>query len=91
MHRVLPLFIAAVLAVLLVMPSGAQPRVPAEVDAWLKQANLGPYAPSKEDWRAVYLAARREGKVTVYTSSSRVPPLKKDFETMFPGGEFEAF
>lgn len=91
MHGVLPLFIAAVLAVLLVLPSGAQTRVPAGVDAWLKQANLGPYAPPKEDWRAVYLAARREGKVTVYTSSSRVPPMKKEFETMFPGVELEAF
>lgn len=96
MHRMLSLLAAAVLAVLLAvasleMPAGAQMRYPADVDAWLAQARLGPYAPAREDWRAVYQAARREGKVTVYTSSSRVPALKQEFEAMFPGVEFEAF
>jgi iron(III) transport system substrate-binding protein len=87
--------LVAVLTLVLVTARGgvvtAQPRLPAEVDAWLRSVELGPYTPPRVNWDAVYRAARREGKVVVYTSSSRVPALKREFAARYPGVEFEAY
>ncbi|MDQ7850104.1 MAG: substrate-binding domain-containing protein [Armatimonadota bacterium] len=92
----LKLWLAVAVMAGLVMPSmrlasGAQPRLPPEVDEWLRIAQLGPYAPPRINWDAVYYAARREGKVVVYTSSSRVPALKQEFEARYPGVQFDAY
>ena len=46
-------------------------EVSSEVGAWLEAAKLGPFAPSEEDWDAVYEAAKKEGKVVVYSGSSK--------------------
>ena len=44
-------------------------------DAWLKSAGLGPYAPVKQDWAAIEKAAKAEGKVVIYSVSSRIAKL----------------
>lgn len=85
MRLTIPLLVIVAMALAL-----AQGPYPPAVDAWLRQAQLGPYAPAVLDWDAIYQAARREGKVVVYTSSSRVPALKAEFEALHPGVEWEA-
>ena len=44
-------------------------------DAWLKASGLGPYADTKQDWSAIEKAARAEGKVVIYSVSSRFSKL----------------
>ena len=51
--------------------------------AWLKKAQLGPHAPATQDWKAIEAAARQEGKVVIYSVSSRIPKLKEEFEEKF--------
>ena len=60
------------------------------MDAWLKAAELGPYAPAKQDWAAIEAAARKEGKVVVYANSSKVADIKPLFEKKYPGITVEA-
>lgn len=60
-------------------------------ERWLKDAQLGPYAGRNQDWKAIEDAARREGKVVVYSSSSRIPDAAKTFEAAYPGIKVEAF
>jgi iron(III) transport system substrate-binding protein len=49
----------------------------------VKQARLGPYAPAKQDWAAIEAAARNEGKVVIYSVSSRIFKLQKEFKEKF--------
>lgn len=60
-------------------------------EAWLKGAELGSYAPSKQDWAAIEAAAKKEGKVLVYANSSRIADVKKLFEAKYPGITLEGF
>lgn len=60
-------------------------------DAWLKAAELGKYAPAKQDWAAIEAAAKKEGKVLVYANSSRIADAKKAFEAKYPGITLEGF
>ena len=78
----------AVVAVLLatsVTVAVAQP-----LDAWLQDAQLGPYAPAEEDWDAVYAAALEEPPLRVYTSTSRVHAFIAAYEAQWPGLTAEA-
>ena len=59
--------------------------ISAEAEAWLKAAELGKYAPAKQDWAAIEAAARKEGKVVVYANSSRISDVKAKFEKKYPG------
>ncbi len=43
----------------------------AAYDAWLEQAQLGPYQPAEEDWDAILEAAREEPPLTFYVATSR--------------------
>ena len=61
-----------------------------DVDKWLKAAELGPYAPAKQDWAAIEAAAKKEGKVVVYANSSKVADIKPLFEKKYPGITVEA-
>lgn len=61
-----------------------------DVDKWLKAAELGPYAPAKQDWAAIEAAAKKEGKVIVYANSSKVADIKPLFEKKYPGITVEA-
>ncbi|MBI5301718.1 MAG: ABC transporter substrate-binding protein [Chloroflexi bacterium] len=67
------------------------PAIDAAMDAWLKSAELGKYAPAKQDWAAIEAAAKKEGKVLVYANSSRIADVKKTFEKKYPGITLEGF
>lgn len=85
------IFVVSLLTVLLVVAAGAGAAVPADVDAWLKANELGPYLPEAIDWDAVYEGAKKEGKVVIYTSSSRTIGLKDEFESLYPGVTLEVY
>jgi iron(III) transport system substrate-binding protein len=50
---------------------------------WLKKAQLGPHAPAKQDWTAIEAAARKEGQVVIYSVSSRIFKLQKEFKEAY--------
>jgi len=60
-------------------------------DAWAKAAELGPYAPEKQDWAAIETAAQKEGKVVIYSNSSRWETIKESFEAQYPGITVEGY
>jgi iron(III) transport system substrate-binding protein len=60
-------------------------------DEWAKAAQLGAYASKEEDWHAVYEAAKKEGKVVIYSSSSRIFDAAQSFEKVYPGITVEAY
>lgn len=60
-------------------------------EQWLKAAELGKYAPEKQDWAAIEEAAKKEGKVVVYSNSSRIADLKEPFEKKYPGIILEGY
>ena len=59
-------------------------------DAWLKASGLGPYADTKQDWSAIEKAARAEGKVVIYSVSSRFSKLVKGFKEKY-GVDIEGY
>ena len=59
-------------------------------DAWLKSAGLGPYTPVKQDWAAIEKAAKAEGKVVIYSVSSRIAKLAPKFKEKY-GIEVEGY
>jgi iron(III) transport system substrate-binding protein len=59
--------------------------------AWLKAAELGPYAPAKQDWAAIEAAAKKEGKVLVYANSSRIETAAAEFMKLYPEIEVEGY
>jgi iron(III) transport system substrate-binding protein len=79
------LFLVATMALL----SGTYSRAQ-EQEAWLEKAQLGPHAPKAQDWDAIKAAARKEGKVVIYSVSSRIFKLQKEFKEKF-GVEIEAY
>jgi iron(III) transport system substrate-binding protein len=50
---------------------------------WLKKAQLGQFAPVSQDWKAIEAAARNEGKVVIYSVSSRIFKLQKEFKEKY--------
>ncbi|MEW6670510.1 MAG: substrate-binding domain-containing protein [Thermodesulfobacteriota bacterium] len=50
---------------------------------WLKKAQLGPYAPATQDWNAIEAAARQEGKVVLFSVSSRFNKIQKSFKDKY--------
>jgi len=69
--------------------AGAQEETPTheyspEMDAWLKEAELGPYE-GTQDWTEIEAKAREEGEVIVYSSSSRIAKVAEAFEATYPG------
>jgi iron(III) transport system substrate-binding protein len=66
-------------------------EVGSEVGAWLEAAKIGPFAPAEEDWEAVYEAAKKEGKVVVYSGSSKFNRSLETFKEAYPGIEIEFY
>ena len=62
----------AIINLLIFSPVLAKPDPPAEMQEWLKKAELGPYEPNKENWDEIVKKATEEGEVIVYTSSGRI-------------------
>ena len=58
---------------------------------WAKAAEVGPFAPAKQDWAAIEAAAKKEGKVAIYSNSSRWGDIKKTFEAAYPGVIVEGY
>lgn len=83
---------ALALACLATLPAATMAQdVPPETDAWLKAAELGPYAPASEDWDAIVAKAKEEGQVVVYSASGRIAMLVDAFAATYPGIEVEVF
>ncbi len=59
--------------------------------AWAKAAQVGPFAPGQQDWATIEAAAKTEGKVILYSNSSRWPDIKKTFEAAYPGITVEGY
>ncbi len=57
---------------------------PAEMDTWLQEAKLGPYE-GKQDWDEIERLANKEGKLVIYSSSSRIEQVAAVFEEKYPG------
>jgi iron(III) transport system substrate-binding protein len=65
--------------------------ITAAQDAWAKAAQVGAYQPATLDWDAIKAAAVKEGKVVVYSNSSRWSDVKKTFEAKYPGITVEGY
>ena len=92
---VLILLIAMLLIPALVFAGGKKEKeekgaYPPEMDAWAKEAKLGVYD-KDQDWDEIIEKAKQEGKVVVYSSSSRIAGLAEDFAKLYPGIEVESF
>ena len=57
---------------------------PAEMDAWLQEAKLGPYE-GEQDWAEIERLANEEGELVIYSSSSRIEKVAVVFEEKYPG------
>jgi iron(III) transport system substrate-binding protein len=67
-------------------PTAAGPTLTA-AEEWAKANGVGPFTPDEEDWEAIEAAAREEGKVVVYSNSSKIEKLIEPFQEMYPGVE----
>lgn len=54
-----------------------------EQSEWLKKARLGQWTPKTQDWKAIEAAARKEGEVVIYSVSSRIFKLAKEFKQKY--------
>lgn len=55
-----------------------------DFDSWLKEAQMGAYAPAQEDWEAIHEAALNEPPLQVYMTSSRVNQPINTFKKLYP-------
>jgi iron(III) transport system substrate-binding protein len=53
-------------------------------EEWLKMNQLGSYDTGEQDWDAIEAAARQEGKLLVYSNSSRVAQAAEAFMAIYP-------
>lgn len=58
------------------------------VSEWAVKNKLNVYTETVDE---LYEAAKKEGKVTVYSITSRIPQVKASFEARYPGVTVEAF
>lgn len=75
------ILLLAVLAILIAFNGPCKPAVAQE--EWAKEAQLGPYASPQQDWAAIEAAARKEGKVVIYSVSSRIFDIQKEFKEKY--------
>lgn len=57
---------------------------------WAQAAEVGPYEKT-QDWAAIEAAAKKEGKVVVYSASSRIKDIAASFEAAYPGIKVEGY
>lgn len=60
-------------------------------EQWAKDNGFGPYLSETEDWAAIEEAAKKEGKIVVYSNSSRIANLQEVWEAKYPDIVFEAY
>ncbi len=58
-------------------------KIDPAIDAWMKQAQIGPYQPATEDWEAIKKAAKAEGEIVLYADTSRISKFQEAFEKEF--------
>jgi iron(III) transport system substrate-binding protein len=64
--------------------------IPPNIDEWLREHQIGPYQEEHTDLDAIYEAAKSEGRVVVYASSSRGPAaIAEGFSDRYPEIEVE--
>ena len=70
-------------------PEATEPAAPemTAAEEWAQANGFGPYTPDEEDWDAIEAAALEEGKVVVYSNSSKIEKLIEPFQEMYPGIE----
>ena len=66
------------------------PELTAE-EQWLMDNQLGPYFTLDQDWEAIEAAAREEGTVVVYASSSRIEDQIAIWNEVYPDIELQGF
>jgi iron(III) transport system substrate-binding protein len=64
---------------------------PPEMEQWLQAAKLGPYEDSPQDWAEIERLAKQEGRVVVYSSSSRIANVAEAFEATYPEIKLEGY
>ncbi len=81
------LFVAAALTLPLALlwAGGSQEETPAAVTA------TPAASAEQENWEAIYAAARSEGKVVIYSLSSRIFDAVEGFKAQYPGIDVEPF
>jgi len=60
-------------------------------ELWMRDGKLGPYAPTTDDWNEIISKAKQEGRVVVYSLSSRIPDVAAAFKKRFPEIEVEYY
>jgi len=94
MKHLLKLLVLCLLVSIIVSCGGAT-EPPAEVEEapgaeltdaekWAQANGVGPWTPEEEDWAAIEEAAKKEGKVVVYSNSSKIEKLIEPFQEMYP-------
>jgi hypothetical protein len=53
-------------------------------EQWAKDNGVGPWTPEEEDWAAIEAAAKLEGKVVVYSNSSKIEKLIEPWNELYP-------
>ena len=67
-------------------------EVPLSVaEQWAKDNEVGPYQPAEDDWAAIEAAAKAEGKIVVYSNSSRIITLAELWAAAYPDITIEAY
>lgn len=61
------------------------------LERWLQSNQLGTYYSTEQDWDAIEDAAKNEGKVVVYSSSSRIDTAASHFMELYPEITVEAY
>lgn len=64
-------------------PVASEPEMTA-AEQWAKANGVGPYTPETEDWAAIEEAAKKEGKVVVYSNSSKIEKLIEPWNELYP-------
>jgi iron(III) transport system substrate-binding protein len=75
-------------------PAVQEPAAPADTtssepemtaaEQWAMENSVGPYTPESEDWAAIEEAAKKEGKVVVYSNSSKIEKLLEPWNELYP-------
>ena len=60
-------------------------------EQWAMDNEVGPYQPAEDDWAAIETAAREEGKVVVYSNSSRIMDVAELWTAAYPDIVIEAY
>ncbi len=89
-------FAAGCVAPTVVQPAAATQAPPTQAalspeEQWLKDNKLGKYFTLDQDWAAIEAAAKKEGKVIVYASSSRIEDQIAIWKTVYPDIVLEGY